>query len=70
MNGVHWGCWTDRPAAHPWLADIRDLACGYEERRADRRCAGCHRARAESAADQLAARHLLGDAARGFVPQG
>lgn len=58
-----WGCWTPDPQTHPWLDDVLDVACGYDLRLADMRCAGCWRSRAESATDQLRARQALGDAA-------
>jgi hypothetical protein len=49
------GCWGTAPQPHPWVPALKDRACGYDHRRTDPLCAGCHRARAESPLDQLAA---------------
>ena len=57
------GCWRSKPLQHPWLP-IADTACGYDERLTCWRCAGCHRARPESARSQLVALAALGDVAR------
>lgn len=51
---VH-GCWTDQPLPHPWEPRITDVACGYDDRMTEPKCAGCHRQRAESPLDQLRA---------------
>ena len=58
-----WGCWRSEPLRHPWLP-IADTACGYDERLTCLRCAGCHRARHESARSQLVELAALGDVAR------
>jgi hypothetical protein len=50
-----WGCNRSGPLAHPWIPSIPDVACGYDCRLFDPRCAGCYRARAESPLDQLKA---------------
>jgi hypothetical protein len=63
VHGGPWGCWTPERKTHPWYPDVVDVACGYDLRLADRRCAGCWRCRAESPTDQLRARQGLGDAA-------
>lgn len=58
-----WGCHTDVPVPHPWHP-IQDVACGYDGRVDDARCAGCHRRREESALDQLRRLDGVGDAQR------
>lgn len=62
MSCVPWGCWTATAVPHPW-APILDVACGYDHRLVDSRCAGCHRSRDEGPREQLEALHGLGDAA-------
>jgi hypothetical protein len=59
-----WGCYRHGPLPHPWLP-IADVACGFDERLTDRRCQGCHRARADSPPEQLDALNGRGDAAVG-----
>lgn len=49
---VKWACFTGGPHPHPW-EDIKDMACGYDDRQTEPRCAGCWRSRAESPFDQL-----------------
>ena len=46
-----WGCWTHKAQQHPW-EDISDVACGYDGKLEDKRCANCHRARPENPRDQ------------------
>jgi hypothetical protein len=58
------GCWRSTPLQHPWLSEIRDTSCGYDERLTSPRCAGCHRARTESPRQQLEALGRLGDVAQ------
>jgi len=38
------GCWTPHAVWHPW-ARAYDIDCGYDDKRQDRRCTGCHRNR-------------------------
>ena len=58
------GCWTSTPRPHPWHPEIRDVACGFDERLTSLKCTGCHRARAESPRQQLDALGRLGDVAQ------
>ena len=51
---VH-GCYRSTPLAHPWISEIKDVACCYDERMMHAKCAGCHRQREESPLDQLRA---------------
>ena len=45
------GCWTSAPRPHPWYPEIRDVACGFDERLTSLKCTGCHRARAQQQRD-------------------
>lgn len=56
-----YACWTDSAQPHPW-EDISDVACGYNERKQDSKCVGCHRRDIGSAEEQLAALGALGRA--------
>lgn len=41
-----YACWDEKPRPHPFYAHIV-RACGYEKKREDRRCQGCHAGRDE-----------------------
>lgn len=51
-----WGCYATHPRAHPFFpALITNVACGYETRKSDPRCAGCAKLTVvESVTEQLA----------------
>lgn len=68
INKNPWGCWKSGPVNHPFIPQIADVACGFDDRLTDPRCAGCHRQRPEAPRDQLAALDKLGDAAEGQHP--
>jgi hypothetical protein len=48
-----YGCWTEGPKPHPWHGNIIDMACGYDHRMTEHRCAGCWRQRVEAPIDQI-----------------
>ena len=46
-------CHRSTALAHPFIAEITDVACGYDDRLTDERCGGCYRQSRVSALDQL-----------------
>jgi hypothetical protein len=54
VRALH-ACHRSTPLQHPWIEEITDVACGYDERMTHAKCTGCHRQREESPLDQLQA---------------